>query len=151
MPALATSVTGAGEVSSTRKYKSRQNSPVEWCALGTEIYIILALQGTDGAAAIQKTLATAIQGLETQMGVQTANQSEMGIKAGSAPLYNFAGAAKSNVKITVENAARVNMTWVELELGLLTIADWMDSNTYGWGSASVWDGANEVGMIYITA
>lgn len=84
------------------------------------------------------------------MVVQTAAESETGIAAGSAPVYSLAGSASTNVKITVNNAAGVNMTWVELELGLLMMVDWMENNTYGWGSASVWDGADEVGMIYIT-
>ncbi len=84
------------------------------------------------------------------MDSQTVEESETGIAAGSAPVYSFAGAAGSNAKITVDNAAGSNMTWVELELGLLMVVDWMENNTYGWGSASVWDGAAEVGLIYIT-
>ena len=73
--------------------------------------------------------------------------SDTGIAAGMAPVYSLEG---SDAILTVSNAADVNMTWLELELGLLIMADWMGKNTYGWGSASVWDGANEVGMIYIT-
>ena len=73
--------------------------------------------------------------------------SETGIAAGIAPVYSFEG---SDAILTVSNAAGVNMTWLELELGLLMMADWMGKNVYGWGSASVWDGANEVGIIYIT-
>lgn len=150
MPALETSASGAGEATTTRNRKPRQQNTVSWCALGTEVYILLALQGTQGAAAIKSTLATAIQQVETQMDSQTAKDSETGVAAGSAPVYSLAGAAGSSVKITADNAAGVNMTWVELELGLLMIVDWMENNTYGWGSASVWDGAVEVGMIYIT-
>ena len=84
------------------------------------------------------------------MDLQTAKESETAVAAGSAPVYSLAGAAGTDVKITVDNAAGVNMTWVELELGLLMVVDWMENNTYGWGSASVWDGAGEVGTIYIT-
>lgn len=83
------------------------------------------------------------------MDMQTAVESQTGIAAGDggAPVYSLAGAG---VKITAENAAGVNMTWVELEVGLLMMVDWMENNTYGWGSASVWDGEGEVGTIYIT-
>ncbi len=84
------------------------------------------------------------------MDSQTVKESETGIAAGSAPVYSLAGAGGSNAKITVDNAAGANMTWVELELGLLMVVDWMENNTYGWGSASVWDGTDEVGLIYIT-
>lgn len=72
-----------------------------------------------------------------------------GIAAGIAPVYTLEG-PDGIVILTVSNAAGVNMTWLELELGLLTMADWMGKNRYGWGSASVWDGATEVGLIYIT-
>ena len=82
------------------------------------------------------------------MDAQTAAESETGIAAGSsAPVYSLAG---TGAKITADNAAGFNMTWVELEVGLLMMVDWMENNTYGWGSASVWDGADEVGMIYVT-
>lgn len=148
--ALETVTNGGSGVSSSRKLKPRQQNTVRWCALGTEVYILLALQGSQGAAAIQSTLGTAIQQVESQMDLQTATESETGIAADSAPVYSLAGAAGSHAKITVDNAAGVNMTWVELELGLLMMVDWMENNTYGWGSASVWDGADEVGVIYIT-
>ena len=150
VPALEVPSTGASGASTSRRLKHRGQNTVRWCALGTEIYILLALQGTKGAAAIKSTLGTAIQQVETQMNVQTAAESQTVIAAGSAPVYSPAGAAGTNVKITAYNAAGVNMTWVELELGLLMMVDWMENNTYGWGSASVWDGADEVGMIYIT-
>ena len=81
------------------------------------------------------------------MDLQTAMDSEKGIAAGSAPVYSLAGV---NTKLTAYNVAGVNMTWMELELGLLTIVDWMGNNTYGWGSASIWDGLVEVGLVYIT-
>lgn len=81
------------------------------------------------------------------MAKQTVNTSTTGIAAGSAPVYSISG---TNSEITANNAAGVNMTWQELELGLLMIADWMGKNTYGWGSASVWNGTDEVGLIYIT-
>ena len=85
------------------------------------------------------------------MDAQTAAESETGIAAGSsAPVYSLAGAAGTDAKITADNAAGFNMTWVELEVGLLMMVDWMENDTYGWGSSSVWDGGNEVGMIYIT-
>ena len=83
------------------------------------------------------------------MDSQTAVASETGILAGSGPVYSLVG-ADGTAKITANNAAGVNMTWVELELGLLMMVDWMENNTYGWGSASVWDGADEVGVVYIT-
>ena len=81
------------------------------------------------------------------MVLQTAKESETGIAAGSAPVYSLAG---TDAKLTASNAAGATMTWLELEVGLLTISDWMAQNTYGWGSASVWNGTDEVGMIYIT-
>ena len=84
------------------------------------------------------------------MDLQTAKENKKGIAAGSSLVYSLAGVAGSNAKITANNAVGVNMNWVELELGLLMIVDWMERNTYGWGSASVWDAANEVGMVYIT-
>lgn len=147
---LETVVNGGSGISASRRLKPRLQNTVRWCALGTEVYILLALQGSQGAAAIQSTLGTAIKQVETQMDSQTVEESETGIAAGSAPVYSLAGAAGSNAKITVDNAAGSNMTWVELELGLLMVVDWMENNTYGWGSASVWDGAAEVGLIYIT-
>lgn len=150
VPALETLANGASGVSASRKLETRLQNTVQWCALGTEVYILLVLQGTQGAAAIKSTLGTAIRQVETQMDTQTANESETGIAAGSAPVYSLAGAVGSNAKITATNAAGVNLTWVELELGLLMIVDWMDNNSYGWGSASVWDGADEVGLVYIT-
>lgn len=85
--------------------------------------------------------------METQLDQQTAKESEMAIAVDSAPVYSISGV---NNKITANNAPGVNMTWVELELGLLMMEDYMENNTYGWGSASVWDGTIEVGMIYIT-
>ena len=97
---------------------------------------------------IQGTLGTAIKQLQTQMNMQNATESKMGIAAGSGPVFSLAGA---NTKLTAYNVAGLNMTWMELEVGLLTIVDWMDNNTYGWGSASIWDGSNEVGLVYITA
>ena len=145
--ALATDTSGA---SSSRKLNPRQQSAVRWCALGTEVYILLALQGAQGAAAIKSTLGTAIQQVETQMISQTAEESETAIATGSAPVYSLGGAAGSEVKITANNAAGVNMTWVELDLGLLTMVDWMESNSYGWGSASIWNGTDKVGLVYIT-
>lgn len=150
VPALETLSNSASGATTSRKHKPRQQNTVSWCALGTEVYILLALQGTQGAAAIKSTLETAIQQVETQMDLQTAKESETAVAAGSAPVYSLAGAAGTDVKITVDNAAGVNMTWVELELGLLMVVDWMENDTYGWGSASVWDGAVEVGTIYIT-
>lgn len=150
VPALATVSTGASGASTSRKIKPRQANTVQWCALGTEVYILLALQSTQGAAAIKSALGTATQQVETQMDLQTAAESETGIAAGSAPVYSLAGAAGSSAKIVAKNAAGANMTWVELELGLLMVVDWMENNTYGWGSASVWDGADEVGIIYMT-
>lgn len=81
------------------------------------------------------------------MDIQTAAESETGIAAGSALVYSLVG---TGAKITADNAVGVNMTWVELELGLLMMEDWMENNRYGWGSASVWDGADEVGTIYVT-
>lgn len=149
VPAPETLATGVDGASSSRKLKPRQLAAVRWCALGTEVYILLALQGVQGAAAIKSTLGTAIQQVETQMASLNGAESEMAIAAGSAPVYSLAGAAGSNAKITANNAAGVNMTWVELELGLLTMVDWMESNVYGWGSASVWNGTNEVGVVYI--
>ena len=150
VPALETLANGASEATASRSRKPRQPNSVSWCALGTEVYILLAMQGTQGAAAIKSTLATAIQQVETQMDLQTANESETGVAAGSAPVYSLAGGAGTAVKITAVNAVGVNMTWVELELGLLMIVDWMENHTYGWGGASIWNGAVEVGMIYIT-
>lgn len=148
--AFETLANSASGTASSRRIKPRQGTTVSWCALGTEIYILLALQGTQGAAAIKSTLGTAIQQVETRMDSQTAKESETGIAAGSAPVYSLAGAAGTEAKITADNAAGVSMTWVQLELGLLTVVDWMEKNSYGWGSASVWDGADEVGMIYMT-
>lgn len=150
VPALASLTNGAGGISTSSKLKSRHQNTVLWCALGTELYILLAVQGTQGAAAIKSTLGTAIQQVETQMDLQTAKENKKGIAAGSSLVYSLAGVAGSNAKITANNAVGVNMNWVELELGLLMIVDWMERNTYGWGSASVWDAANEVGMVYIT-
>lgn len=149
VPGLGTLAGDASRASTTRRFRPRQQTTVQWCALGTEVYILLAVQGTQGAAAIKSTLGTAVQQVEAQMKSQTAKESETGIAAGSAPVYSLAGAS-DHAKITANNAAGVNMTWVELELGLLTMVDWMGSNTYGWGSASVWDGADEVGTVYIT-
>ena len=85
------------------------------------------------------------------MELQTAKQNVASIAAGSTPVYSLAGAAGSEAKITANNAAAVNMTWLEFELGLLMMEDWMESNTYGWGSASVWNGADKVGMIYVSS
>lgn len=96
-------------------------------------------------------LGTAIHQVETQMEAQTASESETGIAAGSnAPEYSLASAAGTDARITADNAVGFNMTWLELEVGLLMMVDWMEENTYGWGSASVWDGGDEVGIIYIT-
>lgn len=150
VPALQTVASATSGASTARKLRSRQTT-VQWCALGTEIYILLALQGTQGAAAIKRTLGTAIHQVETQMELQTAKQNVASIAAGSTPVYSLAGAAGSEAKITANNAAAVNMTWLEFELGLLMMEDWMESNTYGWGSASVWNGADKVGMIYVSS
>lgn len=133
--------------STSRRRISRQPSAALWCALGTQVYIVLALQGTQGAAVVMSMLQTAIHEVEIQMANQTVNTSTTGIAAGSAPVYSISG---TNSEITANNAAGVNMTWQELELGLLMIEDWMGKNTYGWGSASVWNGTDEVGLIYIT-
>lgn len=108
---------------------------------------MLALQGTQGAAVVKSMLKTAIHEVETQMANQTAETSMTGIGAGGAPVYSISG---KNSEITANNAAGVNMTWQELELGLLMIADWMGKNSYGWGSASVWNETDKVGLIYIT-
>ena len=136
-----------GQISTARKRKPRQPSTVQWCALGTEIYIMLALQGSQGAVAIKSTLATAIQQAETKVVGQTVHQNDMAIAVRGTPAYSLAG---TDVKITATNAAGASMTWKELEIGLLMMADWMDKNVYGWGSASVWNGTDEVGLIYIT-
>lgn len=133
--------------STSRKRISRQLSTARWCALGTQVYIMLALQGTQGAAVVKSMLKTAIHEVETQMANQTAETSTTGIGAGGAPVYSISG---KNAEITANNAAGVNMTWQELELGLLMMADWMGKNSYGWGSASVWNGTDKVGLIYIT-
>ena len=138
---------GAREASSSHRHRSRQPNLARWCALGTEVYIQLALQGTEGAAAIKSTLGTAIQEVENQMAAQTVEKSKTAVAAGSAPAYSLAA---SDLKITASNVAGASMTWLELELGMLMMADWMGENTYGWGSASVWNGTNEVGIIYIT-
>ena len=145
--AVETVIPGASEASSARRHLSRQPNPAPWCALGTEVYILLALQGTGYAAAIKSTLATAIQEVETQMAAQTVMKSKTAIAAGSTPVYNLAA---SGSKISASNIQGANMTWLELELGLLMMADWMGKNTYGWGSASVWNATDEVGIIYIT-
>lgn len=137
----------ASAESTSRRRISRQPSTARWCALGTQVYIVLALQGTQGAGVVMSMLKTAIHQVETQMANQTAEISTTGIAAGSAPVYKISG---TNSEITANNAPGVNMTWQELELGLLMISDWMGKNTYGWGSASVWNGTDEVGLIYIT-
>lgn len=108
---------------------------------------MLALQGTQSAGVVKSMLKTATHDVEAQMANQTAETSTTGIAAGSAPVYSV---STKNSEITANNAPDVNMTWQELELGLLMIADWMGKNTYGWGSASVWNGTDEVGLIYIT-
>ena len=137
-----------GQVSTSRKRLPRQTSTtIQWCALGTEIYILLALRSSQSAAAIKSTLATAIQQVETKLAGQTVRENEMGIAVGSTPAYSLVG---TDVKITAANAAGAAMTWQELEIGLLLMVDWMDKNSYGWGSASVWNGTDEVGLIYIT-
>ena len=120
---------------------------VQWCALGTEVYILLAIQGTQGASAIQSTLASAINEVETQVLAQTATQNKKGVAPGKAPVYSLAG---TDAKININNAPGVNLTWTDLELGLLMVDDWMGKNSYGWGSASIWDGTQQVGLIYIT-
>lgn len=147
VPALASQTSGASAGSTTSKHRDRRANAVTWCGLGTEIYILLAVRGTQGAVEIQGTLGTAIHQLQTQMDMQNATKSEMGIAAGSEPVFSLAGV---NTKLTAYNVGGVNMTWMELEVGLLTIVDWMDNNTYGWGSASIWDGSDEVGLVYIT-
>ena len=145
--AVETVIPGASEASSARRRLSRQPNPAPWCALGTEVYILLALQGSGRAAAIKSTLGTAIEEVETQMATQTVMESETAIASGSTPVYSLAA---SDSKISVSNMQGANMTWLELELGLLMMADWMEKNTYGWGSASVWNATDEVGIIYIT-
>ena len=140
-------IANTGQVSTSRRLKPRQASTVQWCALGTEIYILLALQGSQSAVAINRTLATAIQQVESKVVNQTVAEDEMGVAVGSTPAYSLVG---PSVKITAANAAGATMTWEELEIGLLTMADWMGKNVYGWGSASVWNGTDEVGLIYIT-
>ena len=145
--AVETVVPGASEASSARRRLSRNPDPARWCALGTEVYILLALQGTGRAAAIKSTLETAIQEVESQMAAQTAMKSKTAIAAGSTPVYSLTA---SDARISASNIQGASMTWLELELGLLMVADWMGKNTYGWGSASVWNATNEVGMIYIT-
>ena len=147
MATLKPPINDATEAPTNRRRKTRQSTRALWCALGTEVYILLALQGTQGAAAVKSTLATAIQEVETQLEIQTVVEGKTGIAAGSAPVYSLDG---SEAKLTVSNAAGVNITWLELELGLLMMADWMGENNYGWGSASVWDGESEVGIIYVT-
>ena len=147
MSAVETVVPGAGEASGARRRLSRQPNLAPWCALGTEVYILLALQGTGRAAAIKSTLGTAIQEVETQMATQTVMESKTAIAAGSTSVYSLAA---SDSKISASNMPGANMTWLELELGLLLMADWMGENTYGWGSASVWNATDEVGIIYIT-
>ena len=151
MSAVETVVPGAGEASSARRRLSRNPDPARWCALGTEVYILLALQGTGraaAAAAIKSTLETAIQEVESKMAAQTAMKSKTAIAAaGSTPVYSLAA---SDARISASNIQGASMTWLELELGLLMVADWMGKNTYGWGSASVWNATNEVGIIYIT-
>ena len=136
-----------GQVSTSRRLKPRQPTTVQWCALGTEIYILLALQGSQSALAIKSTLATAIQQVESKVVNQTVAEDEMGVAVGSTPAYSLVG---NNVKLNAANAAGASMTWEALEIGLLTMADWMSKNVYGWGSASVWNGTDEVGLIYIT-
>ena len=138
----------ASAESTSRRRRSHQPTTARWCALGTPVYILLALQGTQGAAAIKSTLDTAIQQVETQMEIQTAEKSQTGnniVTGSAAPVYSLAG---TDSKITANNAAGATMTWLELELGLLMMADWMGKNGYGRGSASVWNGTDEVGMIY---
>ncbi len=147
VPALEPQASDATLVSTSRRLKPRQPTTVQWCALGTEVYILLAIQGTQSAAAVKSTLGTAIQQVEAQIEVQNVTETETGVATGSAPVYSLAG---TGAKLTANNVAGSNMTWLELELGLLMIADYMENNTYGWGSASVWDGAAEVGLIYIT-
>ena len=145
--ALETVIPDAIEASSARRRLSRQPKPALWCALGTEVYILLALQGTGRAAAIKSMLGSAIQEVETQMAAQTAMESKTAIAAGSTPVYSLAA---SDSKISASNIQGASMTWLELELGLLMVADWMGKNTYGWGSASVWNATDEGGIIYIT-
>ena len=145
--AVETVIPGTSEASSARRRLSRQSKLAPWCALGTEVYILLALQGTGRAEAIKSTLGTAIQEVETQMAAQTAMKSKTAIAAGSGPVYSLTA---SDSKISASNIQGADMTWLELELGLLLMADWMEKNTYGWGSASVWNATDEVGIIYIT-
>ena len=147
VPAIESLTSGASAGSTVRKLRGPRANAVTWCSLGTEIYILLAIQGTQGAVEIKSMLGTAIQQLETQMNLQTAEDSEKGIAAGTQPVFSMAGV---NTELKAYNAAGSNMTWMELEVGLLTIVDWMANNTYGWGSASIWEGANEVGLVYIT-
>ena len=148
LSALETVNSDASEASSARRRLSRQPNPIPWCALGTEVYILLALQGTGrAAAAIKSILGTAIQEVETQIAAQTAMESKTAIAADSTPVYSLAA---SGSKISASNIQGASMTWLELELGLLLMADWMGKNTYGWGSASVWNATEEVGIIYVT-
>ena len=145
--AVETVIPAASEAANARRRLSRQSSPAPWCALGTEVYILLALQGTGQAAAVKSILGTAIQEVETQIAAQTVAKSRTAIAAGSTPVYSLAA---SGSMISASNMQGANMTWLELELGLLLMADWMANNTYGWGSASVWNATDEVGRIYIT-
>ena len=78
-------------------------------------------------------------------------QAKSGISASASTkaIFTYAGTT-TGPKLTAYNAAGVNMSWYELEYALLTMEDWMDRNTYGWGSASVYDGTDQVGIIYIS-
>ena len=147
VPAIASLTSGASADSTASKLRISRTNAVTWCALGTELYILIAVQGTEGAVEIKSMLGTAIQQLQAQMDMQSAKDSEKGIAAGSDPVFSLAGV---NTELKAYNVAGANMTWMELEVGLLTIVDWMANNTYGWGSASIWDGADEVGLVYIT-
>ena len=139
----ASEASEASEAASSRK---RQASLSRWCALGTEVYITLAVQGTQSAAAVQSTLKKAVTNVEYRLSSQPLNKSASAIAAGAAPVYNL---TETDSQLIANNAMGANMTWLELELGLLTMQDWMGKHSYGWGSASVYNGTNKVGIIYI--
>ncbi|MCJ1454875.1 hypothetical protein MMC28_005228 [Mycoblastus sanguinarius] len=152
-------------ISTARKLRARQTSTIHWCALGTDIYVLLSIRGYQYANAIQTMLGTALQQIADKIAtetltdqtlntpasgltIKTAQQGNVSIGAGSGTIYTAEGTSTN--KITASNSNGNNMTWTQLEYGLLTINDWMSKQSYGWGSASIWEGQNQVGMVYIT-
>lgn len=77
----------------------------------------------------------------------------LGIDLTFYPVFISPVSSKREPKVEVFDEEGVGMTWVELEMALLSLVDLMGRKGWAWGSARGFDGGEgaEGGMVYVSA